>query len=96
MTGVRMLSFPSHGDSRGGLVALEEGKEIPFPIKRVYYIYQTVDGVRRGYHAHKELEQVLICLHGSCKIYIDDGDRQETVHLDDPSRGLYLGPGMRT
>ena len=57
--------FQPHGDDRGQLVALEEFKDIPFKIKRVYYMYDTVEGVTRGYHAHKSLEQILICIHGS-------------------------------
>ena len=64
--------FQPHGDDRGQLVALEEFKDIPFKIKRVYYMYDTGEGVRRGYHAHKNLEQILICIHGTCKILLDD------------------------
>ena len=66
-------AFQAHGDGRGNLVALEELKNIPFKVKRVYYIYDTKSGVRRGFHAHKHLEQILICVHGSCKIHLDDG-----------------------
>ena len=65
--------FQPHGDDRGQLVALEEFKDIPFKIKRVYYMYDTGEGVRRGYHAHKNLEQILICIHGTCKILLDNG-----------------------
>ena len=65
--------FQPHGDERGQLVALEEFKDIPFEIKRVYYMYDTTEGVTRGYHAHKNLEQILICIHGSCKIRLDNG-----------------------
>ena len=60
--------FQPHGDERGMLVALEEFNDIPFRIKRVYYMYDTVSGVVRGHHAHKKLEQILICIHGTCKI----------------------------
>ena len=65
--------FQPHGDQRGQLVALEEFKDIPFKIKRVYYMYDTLPGVIRGYHAHKSLQQILICIHGSCKILLDNG-----------------------
>ena len=65
--------FQPHGDERGQLVALEEGIDIPFSIKRVYYMYDTVKGMVRGKHAHKSLEQILVCIHGSCKILLDDG-----------------------
>ncbi len=82
--------FQRHGDDRGMLVALEEGKEIPFPVKRVYYMYDTVPGVRRGFHAHKCLEQILICIHGSCKIHLDNGKETEEVELNNPYEGLYI------
>lgn len=82
--------FPPHGDDRGQLVAIEQQKDIPFEIKRVYYIYDTLPDVRRGYHAHKNLEQMLICVHGSCKILLDNGKEKETVTLNDPTQGLYI------
>ena len=82
--------FQRHGDDRGMLVALEEGKEIPFPVKRVYYMYDTAPGVRRGFHAHKCLEQILICIHGSCKIHLDNGKEAEEVELNNPYEGLYI------
>lgn len=86
--------FRRHGDDRGMLVALEEGKEIPFPVKRVYYMYDTVPGVRRGFHAHKCLEQILICIHGSCKIHLDNGRETEEVALSNPYEGLYIPNDM--
>lgn len=87
---VKKYTFPPHGDDRGQLVALEEYKDIPFDIKRVYYIYDTAQGVRRGFHAHKNLEQILICVHGSCKILLDNGKEKEKVLLDKPHEGLYI------
>lgn len=87
-------TFQQHGDDRGQLVALEEMKDIPFEIKRVYYMYDTGEGVRRGYHAHKSLEQILICIHGSCKILLDDGEEKEIVPLDKPYEGLYVSNVM--
>jgi len=87
-------AFQQHGDHRGQLVALEEGKEIPFQVKRVYYMYDTVEGVRRGYHAHKCLEQILVCVHGSCKILLDNGKETEVVSLDTPYEGLYISNDM--
>ena len=82
--------FQQHGDERGQLVALEEFKDIPFEIKRVYYMYDTGEGVRRGYHAHKSLEQILICIHGSCKILLDNGNEKKIVSLEKPYEGLYI------
>ena len=82
--------FQPHGDERGQLVALEEFKDIPFKIKRVYYMYDTIEGVRRGFHAHKCLEQILVPIHGSCKIHLDDGTETAEVVLDKPFEGLYI------
>ncbi|WP_251207574.1 sugar 3,4-ketoisomerase [Acetatifactor aquisgranensis] len=79
-----------HGDARGQLVALEEKKEIPFDIKRVYYIYDTLAGVHRGFHAHKSLKQLLICIHGSCKVLLDNGQEKEIVILDKPYEGIFI------
>jgi dTDP-4-dehydrorhamnose 3,5-epimerase-like enzyme len=82
--------FQLHGDERGQLVALEEFKEIPFRIKRVYYVYNTQKGVIRGCHAHKFLQQVLICIHGSCKIRLDNGQEKRVIFLEKPYEGLYV------
>ena len=87
-------AFQQHGDERGQLVALEEFKDIPFKIKRVYYMYDTVKGVRRGYHAHKSLEQILICIHGSCKILLDNGNEKKIIPLEKPYEGLYVSNDM--
>lgn len=87
---VTTYEFQSHGDDRGQLIALEEFKDVPFPIKRIYYMYDTGEGVRRGFHAHKSLEQILVCIHGSCKILLDDGTEQAVVELVHPYEGLYL------
>ena len=86
--------FQPHGDDRGQLVALEEFKDIPFKIKRVYYMYDTGEGVRRGYHAHKNLEQILICIHGTCKILLDNGKEKKVVPLEKPYEGLYVANNM--
>lgn len=82
--------FQQHGDARGMLVALEECRDIPFEIKRVYYLYDTEEGVRRGFHAHKSLEQILVCIHGSCKILLDNGHEKKVVPLERPYEGLYI------
>ena len=82
--------FQQHGDERGHLVVFEELKDIPFRIKRVYYMYDTKEGVVRGKHAHKNLEQILVCIHGSCKILLDDGEEKKVVLLEHPHEGLYI------
>ena len=85
----QIINFQQHGDSRGQLIALEESKEVPFKIKRVYYMYDIGLDVRRGYHAHKKLEQILFCVHGECKIHLDNGlGETKEVLLDKP----YLPP----
>lgn len=86
--------FQQHGDDRGQLVALEEYNDIPFEIKRVYYMYDTGKGVTRGYHAHKSLEQILICIHGSCKVLLDNGREKKKVFLEKPYEGLYIPNNM--
>ena len=91
---VKKYHFQPHGDDRGQLVALEEFQDIPFDIRRVYYIYDTKAGVRRGFHAHKNLEQILICVNGSCKIHLDNGRETEEVLLDKPYEGLYIANDM--
>ena len=87
---IKKCSFQHHGDVRGMLVAIEEQKDIPFPIRRVYYLYNTGEGVVRGHHAHKNLQQILICIHGTCKVRLDDGKSKEEVLLDKPYEGLYV------
>lgn len=88
-------AFQQHGDDRGMLVALEEYNDIPFEIKRVYYMYDTGTDVHRGFHAHKNLKQILICIHGSCKILLDNGKgEKKVVSLEKPYEGLYISNDM--
>lgn len=76
-------------------VAEDNTNTVPFEIKRVYYTYGTEKEIIRGHHAHKELEQLLICVYGEIEIQLDNGEgRTETIILNDPSRGLYVGPMM--
>lgn len=85
-----LLNFKIHGNHEGKLVALEKGNDFPFEIKRVYYVWDTERDVVRGKHAHRELEQVVICLVGSCDFVLDNGEQRETVHLNNPTQGLYI------
>ena len=87
---IKIYNFEKHGDDRGTLIALEQMKNVPFEFKRVYYMYGTGKGVRRGFHAHKCLKQILVCVKGSCKILLDDGKEKEVVLLDNPDKGLYI------
>jgi dTDP-4-dehydrorhamnose 3,5-epimerase-like enzyme len=87
-----MIDLPVHGDERGSLVAIEPGELLPFPIRRVYYIFGTSPGVSRGFHAHRKLRQWAIALSGSCTMLLDDGKRRLPVRLDRPDKALELGP----
>ncbi len=86
----KKLTFLTKGDERGNLIALEENKNIPFDIKRVYFIFDNKEGVRRGFHAHKNLEQVLICVSGSCEILLDDGEEKSIIKLENRNEGLFI------
>jgi len=85
-----LIDFKTLGDERGSLIALEENYNAPFPIKRVYYIFETEEGVRRGYHAHIDLKQIAIVVKGSCKFLIDDGTNRVNITLDNPNQGLLI------
>ena len=85
-----LLNFKVHGDHSGKLVALEKGEDFPFEIKRVYYIWDTRKNVVRGKHAHRKLEQVIVCMRGSCDFILDNGKEKVTVHLDTPTQGLHI------
>jgi dTDP-4-dehydrorhamnose 3,5-epimerase-like enzyme len=87
---IKLLQFQSHGDERGSLVALEDHKNIPFTIKRIYYMFNTKDEVHRGFHAHKELKQLAVVLKGSCRFMLDDGKEKVELLLDNPAQGLYI------
>lgn len=85
-----IIHFKEITDGRGCLVALEELKNIPFLIKRVYYIYDTPVNTRRGYHAHNELQQVAVCVKGSCSFLLDNGKERINFNLDSPDKGLFI------
>lgn len=84
------IDFPPLGDERGSLVALEAGKTVPFPIKRVYYIFGTKEGVSRGFHAHRQLQQVAVCVTGKCRMVLDNGKKREEAWLDSPTKGILI------
>lgn len=88
---IRFIDLPSLGDERGSLVAIEANKHIPFEVKRVYYIFGTQSGVSRGFHAHKNLQQLAVCVAGKCRMLLDDGVNKESVWLDSPTKGLMIG-----
>ncbi|QFR48658.1 WxcM-like domain-containing protein [Sulfurimonas lithotrophica] len=86
----KIIDFKINGDDRGSLIAIEEGYNAPFEIKRVYYIFDTKLGVERGFHAHKNLKQIAIAVKGSCTFVLDDGNKKEEVTLTNPNQGLYI------
>ena len=91
MRSINTLTFSPIGDDRGSLVALEAHKTVPFDVKRVYYIFGTQAGVSRGFHAHRALKQVAVCVIGKCRMVLDDGQSRKDVWLDSPTKGLLIG-----
>ena len=87
---IKLIQLKSCGDDRGSLIALEENSNIPFNIKRVYYMFNTGEGVRRGLHAHKTLKQVAIVVRGSCKFMLDNGTEKIEITLNHPAQGLLI------
>ena len=87
---VKLIDLPDLSDERGGLVVLESMQSIPFELKRVYYIFQNTQNAPRGFHAHKNLKQVAICLHGQCRFVLDDGYYKEEIILSSPNKGLLI------
>ncbi len=91
---IKILEFQDLGDERGNLVVVEgSGFDIPFDIKRVFYIYGSDDNVIRGRHANKKTQFVMVNVSGSSKVRVDNGHEQLEIDLDRPRMGLYL-PAM--
>ncbi len=88
----RLLDFPKIADPRGNLTFIEECRHVPFDICRIFYLYDVPTAESRGAHAHKTLQQVLICLAGSFDAALDDGKERTLVHLNRPWKGLYVPP----
>jgi dTDP-4-dehydrorhamnose 3,5-epimerase-like enzyme len=91
---VQLVDIPQRGDARGGLAVAELGGALPFPVRRVYWIHGTLPGVSRGFHAHKQLRQLCVCVAGSVRLSLFDGRREESVVLDSSAKGLLIGPGL--
>lgn len=91
MKNVRFIEFSKCGDSRGQLSVIEGGKNIPFVIKRLFYMYGTDKEAVRGQHSNQKSEFIFICLSGSCTVLVKDGKGQEEIYcLNSPEKGLYL------
>ncbi len=87
---IPFINLRSISDPRGNLAVIEALKDIPFEIKRVYYIYGTKEDQPRGFHAHKTLRQLAICLKGKCRIILNNGREKTEVMLDKPDIGLII------
>lgn len=85
----KTIELPSFCDHRGCLVVMNLGQSIPFEVKRVYWIYNTIDQPR-GFHAHKNLKQLAICVSGSCQFILDDGENKKEIKLNHPHQGLII------
>ena len=90
----RLINFPKIADARGNLSVIEENKQVPFQIRRIFYLYDIPSGATRGGHAHKISEQVIIALSGSFEVILDDGYRRKSFFLNRPHYGLYIPPGI--
>jgi len=88
----KIVNFPKVTDYRGNLSFIEENKQVPFKIRRVYYLYDVPSGASRGGHAHKALHQVVIALSGSFDVILDDGYRRRSFFLNRPHYGIYIPP----
>lgn len=88
----KIIELPDITDPRGHLTFIENNKHIPFEIKRIYYLYDIPTGAKRGEHAHKALQQLLIAISGSFDVVLDDGYKKKKYHLNRSSYGLYIGP----
>lgn len=90
---VQLIEIPQRGDARGSLAVAEIGGALPFSVRRAYWIFGTKPGVSRGFHAHRKLKQLCICMTGSVRFRLFDGRKGESVILNSPTQGLLIGPG---
>ncbi len=88
-----IIEIRTHADARGSL-GVVENLSLPFAIKRIYYLYGVPIGAIRGEHGHKQLEQLIICMHGRVDVTLNDGRRQYPFTLESPSQGLHVPPGL--
>lgn len=90
----RAYDLPVNSDERGNLVAVENLNDIPFLVKRVFYVYGNTDSLPRAGHANTVCEQACICLSGSCRVYLNDGIVEESFSMDKPSRILHISKNV--
>ena len=87
---IKLVQLQKHGDDRGALIALEDQRNVPFEIKRVYYLFETKEGTKRGLHAHRNLRQMVIAVRGQCRFLLDNGSERVELFLDNPAQGLLI------
>jgi dTDP-4-dehydrorhamnose 3,5-epimerase-like enzyme len=89
-----IIELPQIINRSGNITPVTSNSEIPFDIKRIYYLYDVPGGETRGGHGHKELEQLIIAASGSFDVVLDDGKIKRTISLNRPNYGLYIKPGI--
>ncbi len=89
-----LIELPKIQNRSGNITPVHNNEEIPFEIKRVFYLYDIPGGIDRGAHAHKECHQFLIAASGSFEVFLDDGKVKKTIMLNQPYRGLHIPPGI--
>jgi hypothetical protein len=90
----RVLDLPKVHNRAGNITVITNKVEIPFPVERVYYLYDVPGGESRGGHAHRELFQLIVAGSGSFEVILDDGKEKKSVYLNQPYRGLLVVPGI--
>ena len=89
-----LIQFPKNHKVNGNLTSITGGQEVPFDIKRIYYLYDVPGGEERGGHAHKELRQIMVALSGSFSVTLDDGMNKKSFYLNQPYQGLLIPSGL--
>lgn len=89
---ISWIELPNLGDHRGSLIVVEANKNLPFEIKRLYYIFDSKPDTPRGFHAHHKLTQVAFCIQGKFKMLMDNGNEKQEVILEEPNKGLVIPP----
>ena len=89
-----LLTLPKNHQMNGNLTSITNSQEVPFDIKRIYYLYDVPGGNSRGGHAHKDLYQIMIALSGSFTVTVDDGMIKRSFQLNQPYQGLLIPPGL--
>jgi dTDP-4-dehydrorhamnose 3,5-epimerase-like enzyme len=90
----KIIDLPKNHQLNGNLTSITNGVEVPFDVKRIYYLYDVPGGNSRGGHAHKALHQIMIALSGSFSVTLDDGQNKKTFMLNQPYQGLLIPAGL--